>query len=100
MRGMTTEKLALIPLLPLLAAAVTSFMRDGKRASIVAIAALLVSCILSLMAFNEAWGMAADNKPKLFTIPWLAIGGTVIGSASSSTHSPGRWSRWSRLSGR
>ena len=75
---MTTEKLALIPLLPLLAAAVTSFMRDGKRASIVAIAALLVSCVLSLMAFNEAWGMAADDKPKLFTIPWLAIGGTVI----------------------
>mgnify|MGYP001180283060 CR=1 FL=1 len=75
---MTTEKLALIPLLPLLAAAVTSFMRDGKRASIVAIAALLVSCVLSLIAFNEAWGMAADDKPKLFTIPWLAIGGTVI----------------------
>ena len=75
---MTTEKLALIPLLPLLAAAVTSFMRNGKRASIVAIAALLVSCVLSLMAFNEAWGMAADDKPKLFTIPWLAIGGTVI----------------------
>ena len=75
---MTTEKLALIPLLPLLAAAVTSFMRDGKRASIVAIAALLVSCVLSLMAFNEAWGMAADDKPKLFTIPWLTIGGTAI----------------------
>ena len=75
---MTTEKLALIPLLPLLAAAVTSFMRDGKRASIVAIAALLISCVLSLIAFNEAWGMAADDKPKLFTIPWLAIGGTAI----------------------
>tara|TARA_B100000614_G_scaffold61729_2_gene54690 strand:+ start:6622 stop:8544 length:1923 start_codon:yes stop_codon:yes gene_type:complete len=75
---MTTEKLALIPLLPLLAAAVTSFMRDGKRASIFAIAALLVSCVLSLIAFNEAWGMAADDKPKLFTIPWLAIGGTAI----------------------
>ena len=75
---MTTEKLALIPLLPLLAAAVTSFMRDGKRASIVAIAALLVSCVLSLIAFNEAWGMTADDKPKLFTIPWLAIGGTAI----------------------
>ena len=75
---MTTEKLALIPLLPLLAAAMTSFMRDGKRASIFAIAALLVSCVLSLIAFNEAWGMAADDKPKLFTIPWLAIGGTAI----------------------
>ena len=75
---MTTEKLALIPLLPLLAAALTSFMRDGKRASIVAIAALLVSCVLSLIAFNEAWGMAADDKPKLFTIPWLAIDGTAI----------------------
>ena len=75
---MTTEKLALIPLLPLLAAAVTSFMRDGKRASIVAIAALLISCVLSLIAFNEAWGMAADDKPKLFTIPWLTIGGTAI----------------------
>ena len=75
---MTTEKLALIPLLPLLAAALTSFMRDGKRASIVAIAALLVSCVLSLIAFNEAWGMAADDKPKLFTIPWLAIDETAI----------------------
>ncbi|MBO61020.1 MAG: hypothetical protein CMO63_03475, partial [Verrucomicrobiales bacterium] len=75
---MSTTTLALIPLLPLLAAAVTSFMRDGKRASIVAISALLVSCVLSLIAFNEAWGMAAGDQPKLFTIPWLEIGKTEI----------------------
>jgi len=75
---MTTTTLALIPLLPLLAAAVTSLMRDGKRASIVAIAALLGSCLLSLIAFNEAWAMAANDAPKLFNFPWLELGKTKI----------------------
>jgi len=75
---MNTITLALIPLLPLLAAAVTSFMRNGKRASIIAIVALLGSCIISLIAFNEAWTMTANDPPRLFPIPWLEIGETRI----------------------
>ena len=69
--------LALIPLLPLLAAAVTAFMRNGKRASIVAIAALLASCVLSLIALNEAWAMAKDAQ-KIVNIPWLEFNGKEI----------------------
>ena len=75
---MSTTLLALIPLLPLLAAAVTSVMSNGKRASVIAVAALLGSCSLSLFAFNEAWGMNANDTPKLFDIPWLEIKGTKI----------------------
>ena len=75
---MSTTTLALIPLLPLLAAAVTSVMSNGKRASVIAVAALLGSCLLSLFAFNEAWGMNANDTPKLFDIPWLEIKGTKI----------------------
>ena len=74
---MTTTTLALIPLLPLLAAALTCGLKDRRRAAGVAIAAMLGSCGLALAAFNEAWGMAADVHTT-FNIPWLTVGDTAI----------------------
>jgi len=74
---MTTTTLALIPLLPLLAAILTCMLKDGRRAAGVAIAAMLASCGLALAAFNEAWGMAADVHTT-FNIPWLTVGDTAI----------------------
>lgn len=74
---MTTTTLALIPLLPLLAAVLTYMLKDGRRAAGVAIAAMLASCGLALAAFNEAWGMAADDHTT-FNIPWLTVGDTAI----------------------
>ena len=74
---MTTTTLALIPLLPLLAAILTCMLKDGRRAAGVAIAAMLASCGLALAAFNEAWGMAADDHTT-FNIPWLTVGDTAI----------------------
>ncbi len=74
---MTTTTLALIPLLPLLAAVLTYMLKDGRRAAGVAIAAMLASCGLALAAFNEAWGMAADVHTT-FNIPWLTVGDTAI----------------------
>ena len=74
---MSTETLALIPLLPLAAAAITSGMRCGRRSAGIAIAAMLGSCVLALMACNEAWGMAATEH-KTFDIEWLTVGSTAI----------------------
>jgi len=73
----STETLALIPLLPLAAAAITSGMRCGRRSAGIAIAAMLGSCVLALMACNEAWGMAATEH-KTFDIEWLTVGSTAI----------------------
>jgi NADH-quinone oxidoreductase subunit L len=73
----TLETLALIPLLPLLAAAITSGMRCGRRSAGIAVAAMLGSCVLALMACNEAWGMAVDAH-ETFNFEWLAIGTTTI----------------------
>ena len=88
---MTLETLALIPLLPLLAAAITSGMQCGRRAAAVAVAAMLGSCGLALLAFSEAWGpkiyMHGDgfseawmelNKHITFDIPWITVGDTII----------------------
>ena len=74
---MTTTTLALIPLLPLLAAALTCGLQNGRRAAGVAIAAMLGSCGLALAAFNEAWGMAAGAH-KTFNFEWLTVGDTAI----------------------
>ena len=49
---MSTETLALIPLLPLVAAAITSGMQCGRRSAGIAMAAMLGSCVLALMACN------------------------------------------------
>ena len=74
---MTLETLALIPLLPLVAAAITSGMQCGRRSAGIAIAAMLGSCVLALMACNESWGMAATEH-KTFDIEWLTVGSTAI----------------------
>ncbi len=74
---MSTTTLALIPLLPLLAAALTCGLQNGRHAAGVAIAAMLGSCGLALAAFNEAWGMAVGaHKP--FNFEWLTVGDTAI----------------------
>jgi NADH-quinone oxidoreductase subunit L len=74
---MSTTTLALIPLLPLVAAAITGGMQCGRRAAAVAVAAMLGSCGLALLAFSEAWGMEL-NKHATFDIPWLTVGDTTI----------------------
>ena len=74
---MSTTTLALIPLLPLLAAALTCGLQNGRRAAGVAIAAMLGSCGLALAAFNQAWGMD-QGKHATFDIPWLEVGDTTI----------------------
>ena len=74
---MSTETLALIPLLPLVAAAITSGMQCGRRSAGIAVAAMLGSCVLALMACNESWGMAATDH-KTFDIEWLTVGTTAI----------------------
>ena len=74
---MTLETLALIPLLPLVAAAITSGVQCGRRSAGIAIAAMLGSCVLALMAFNEASAMAV-TEPKTFNIEWLTVGSTTI----------------------
>ena len=50
----TTLALALIPLLPLLAATLTCGLQNGRRGASVAIAAMLGTCGLALAAFKEA----------------------------------------------
>ena len=74
---MNTTTLALIPLLPLLAAALTCGIQNGRRAASLAIAAMLGSCGLALAAFDQAWGMGL-NEHITFNIPWLAVGDTAI----------------------
>lgn len=74
---MSTETLALIPLLPLVAAAITSGMQCGRRSAGIAVAALLGSCVLALMACNESWGMA-EGAHTTFDIEWLSVGTTAI----------------------
>ena len=74
---MTTKLLALIPLLPLVAAAVTSGFKCGRRAAAVAIAALLGSCGIALAAFPLAWAQG-PNGHLIFDIPWLTVGETSI----------------------
>ena len=74
---MSTTTLALIPLLPLLAAAITSGMQCGRRAAAVAVAAMVGSCGLALLALSEAWGMEI-NEHSPFDIPWITVGDTII----------------------
>ena len=74
---MSTTTLTLIPLLPLLAAALTCGLQNGRRGASVAIAAMLGSCGLALAAFNEAWGMEVGAH-KTFNFEWLTVGDTAI----------------------
>jgi len=74
---MSPTTLALIPLLPLLAAALTCGLQNGRRAAALAITAMLGSCGLALAAFNQAWGMG-QGEHTTFNIPWLEVGDTAI----------------------
>ncbi len=74
---MTVETLALIPLLPLVAAAITSGVQCGRRSAGIAVAAMAGSCVLALMAFRESWGMA-EGTHATFDIEWLTAGSTAI----------------------
>ena len=73
---MSLTILALIPLFPLVAAAVTPFMQNGKQAAVIAIAALMGSCGIALWAFAETWsgGIALET----YSANWLTIGDTEI----------------------
>lgn len=74
---MNTSTLALIPLLPLLAAAITSGMQRGRTAAVLAIGALLGSCLTAMFAFRQSWNMAAKEY-LAFDIPWLTVGETTV----------------------
>ena len=69
--------MGLIPLLPLLAAVVIKAIRCGRRASWVAIIAMLGSCGAAMVALSESWGMAAQAH-KTFDFRWLTVGDTAI----------------------
>jgi NADH-quinone oxidoreductase subunit L len=73
---MSLTILALIPLFPLVAAAVTSFMQNVKQAAGIAIAALLGSCGIALLAFSETWG--GGIALETYSANWLTIGDTEI----------------------
>ena len=73
---MSFSTLALIPLLPLLAAAIISLMKSGKQAAGVAIGALLGSCGIAIWAFYKTWILKVVFPP--FSQNWLTIGGTEI----------------------
>ena len=74
---MSLITLALIPLLPLVAAAVTALMKNGKRAAGIAIAALLSSCGIALWAFSETW-ISGNIQLETYSTNWLTIGETKI----------------------
>jgi len=74
---MSTSALALIPLLPLAAAAVTAGMQHGRRAAGVAVTAMVASCVLALLAFASVWGTNGGD-PKIYNFEWLTVGSTVI----------------------
>ena len=75
---MSTTTLALIPLLPLLAAALTCGLQNGRRAAAVAIVAMLGSCGLALSALKEAWGMEPTDDPLTFDFEWLTVGNDTV----------------------
>jgi NADH-quinone oxidoreductase subunit L len=75
---MSTTTLALIPLLPLLAAALTCALQNGRRAAGVAIVAMLASCGLALSALKEACGMKPTDDPLTFDFEWLTVGNDTV----------------------
>ncbi len=75
---MSTTTLALIPLLPLLAAALTCALQNGRRAAGVAIVAMLASCGLALSALKKAWSMMPTDDPLTFDFEWLTVGNDTV----------------------
>ena len=74
---MNVYTMALIPLLPLLAALVTCAMKNGRHASRIAILAMLVSCQIAIFALGEAWKMPPDYW-QVFNFTWLSAGEVTI----------------------
>ena len=74
---MNVYTMALIPLLPLLAALVTCAMKNGRHASRIAILAMLVSCQIAIFALGEAWKMPPDYV-QVFNFTWLSAGEVTI----------------------
>ncbi|MBI96984.1 MAG: NADH-quinone oxidoreductase subunit L [Verrucomicrobiales bacterium] len=74
---MNVYTMALIPLLPLLAALVTCAMKNGRHASRIAILAMLVSCQIAIFALGEAWKMPPDSL-QVFNFTWLSAGEVTI----------------------
>jgi NADH-quinone oxidoreductase subunit L len=70
--------LTLIPLLPLLAAAITSRVNSGRLAAWVAIGAMIGSCGIAMVAFRETWGMSPTSLVPTFDFTSLKVGDTVI----------------------
>ena len=73
---MSTEKLALIPLLPLLAAVLTCGMRCGRRAAAVAIGAMSLSLAIALVMLANAWAHGGVQTVSL--ADWLVVGAAKI----------------------
>jgi len=74
---MSFETLAIIPLLPLIAAAITSGMECGRRAAALAIGAMGISCGVAMYAFVQTWPMATGEL-NTYSIPWITVGTTQI----------------------
>src|SRR5687767_13864247 len=69
------DKLWLIPLLPLLAAAVLSFTRSRVLANVCSIGSLGISFILSLFAFAGTFG---TNPRSYWNFDWLSFGSATL----------------------
>lgn len=75
---MTT--IALIPILPLVAAALTALMRREKRApaAFIVIAAQTASTALALKAFLSTLGSGDAHAREVFNFPWVAVGDSAL----------------------
>jgi NADH-quinone oxidoreductase subunit L len=72
------KALALIPLLPLLAALITTLMRPTQRlaAACVAVAALGMSCVISFILFLQ---VAVNHVPRVaYNFEWLQMGSASL----------------------
>ena len=75
--------IALIPILPLLAAGVTALMKRGQRApaATLVIAAQAAATVLSLLAFLQTVGVEGAHGEvvrKTLNFPWLSIGSETL----------------------
>ena len=72
--------IALIPILPLVAAALTAVMRREQRApaAFVVIAAQTASTALALRAFLSTLGAHGEQAREVFNFPWVAVGDSAL----------------------
>ncbi len=68
--------IALIPILPLVAAALTALMERGQRkpAAFAVLAAQTASTVLALRAFLGTLGTHGESHVAVFNFPWVSIG--------------------------